>query len=200
MGASNDQRDGPSDSEAVDRARRGDHEAFRLLVERYQARVFRLALRVLRDEEQARDAVQEGFLKAYRSLDRFEGRSRFYTWLYRLVLNLCLDMRRKDRSDREVEWDEERVHPAGEVGEPALEEADGGPAGALERAEIRERVGAAIERLPEVQRETLILREVEGLSYQEIAEALGISKGTVMSRLHYARKKVQRILEEEGVV
>jgi len=154
--------------------------------------VWRLAVRVLRDEEKARDAVQEGFLKVYRSLDRFEGRSSFYTWLYRLVLNLCLDMRRRDRSDREVEWSEERL--------PAPGEADGGPAGALERSEIRKRVAAAIETLPDVQRETLVLREVEGLSYKEIADALGISKGTVMSRLHYARKKIQRILEEEGVV
>ena len=191
----------PSDAEAIERARRGDHGAFKILVERYQARVFRLALRVLRNEEAARDAVQEGFLKVYRSLDRFEGRSSFYTWLYRLVLNLCLDMKRRDRSDREVEWTEERAHPAdpGEAS-PSLEAADGGPAGALERRQIRERVAAAIEQLPDVQRETLILREVEGLSYSEIAESLGISKGTVMSRLHYARKKVARILEEEGVV
>lgn len=195
----------PSDLEAVAGAKAGDPEAFRLLVERYQGRAYRLALRVLRDEEKARDAVQEAFLKVYRSLDRFEGRSRFYTWLYRIVVNLCLDMRRRDRSDREVEWSDEHLHdpdldhgPAGFGGE-ALESADGGPAGALERAEVRKRVIAAIETLPDVQRETLLLREVEGLSYTEIADALGISKGTVMSRLHYARKKVQRLLAEEGL-
>ncbi len=193
----------PSDHEAIERARRGDHGAFEVLVVRYQGRALRLAQRVLKDDEKARDAVQEAFLKVYRSLDRFEGRSSFYTWLYRLVLNLCLDMRRRDRSDREVEWTEERAHPAdpAEAGPGAsLEEGDGGPAGALERAEIRERVAAAIEQLPDIQRETLILREVEGLSYQEIAEALDISKGTVMSRLHYARKKVAKILQDEGVV
>lgn len=193
----------PSDHEAVERARRGDHGAFQVLVERYQGRALRLAQRVLKDEERARDAVQEAFLKVYRSLDRFEGRSSFYTWLYRLVLNLCLDMRRRDRSDREVEWTEERAHPAepSEGGPGAsLEAGDGGPVGALERAQIRERVAAAIEQLPGMQRETLILREVEGLSYQEIAEALEISKGTVMSRLHYARKKVAKILEEEDLL
>jgi RNA polymerase sigma-70 factor (ECF subfamily) len=190
----------PSDAEAIERARRGDHEAFQVLVERYQSRVHHLALRVLRDEEAARDAVQEGFLKVYRSLDRFEGRSSFYTWLYRLVLNLCLDMRRRDRTGREVEWTEERAHEAEQPGGGTLEEAGGGPEGALERAEIRRRVAEAIDTLPAGQRETLILREVEGLSYQEIAEALSISKGTVMSRLHYARKKVAKILEEEGMV
>ncbi len=190
----------PSDAEAIERARRGDHEAFRILVERYQGRAYRLALRVLRDEEKARDAVQEGFIKVYRSLDRFEGRSSFYTWLYRLVLNLCLDMRRRDRSDREVEWTEERAHPPEEPGGGPLEASGGGPAGELERAEIRARVAAAIDTLPDGQRETLVLREVEGLSYQEIADALGISKGTVMSRLHYARKKVAALLEAEGMV
>jgi RNA polymerase sigma-70 factor (ECF subfamily) len=81
-----------------------------------------------------------------------------------------------------------------------LEDADGGPAGAYERAELRKRVAAAIQMLPDIQRETLILREVEGLSYAEIAKALGISKGTVMSRLHYARKKLQKILTAEGLV
>jgi RNA polymerase sigma-70 factor (ECF subfamily) len=189
----------PSDHEAIERARGGDHEAFKVLVVRYQGRALRLAQRVLKDDEKARDAVQEAFLKVYRSLDRFEGRSSFYTWLYRLVLNLCLDMRRRDRSDREVEWTEERAHLAdpADAGQGAfLEAGDGGPAGALERAEIRERVAAAIEQLPDMQRETLILREVEGLSYQEIAEALGISKGTVMSRLHYARKKLQARLRD----
>ncbi len=185
------------------RAQQGDHDAFRILVERYQNRVYWLAFRVLRDEDKARDAVQEVFLKLYRSIRRFEGRSSFYTWLYRLVLNLCLDMRRRDRSDRHVEWTEERGHTAAveqmAAGE-LLEDADGGPAGAYERAELRKRVAAAIQMLPDIQRETLILREVEGLSYAEIAKALGISKGTVMSRLHYARKKLQKILTAEGLV
>ena len=90
-----------------------------MLVERYQGRAYRLALRVLRDEDQARDVVQDAFLKVYGSLDRFEGRSGFYTWLYRIVMNLCLDRKRRDRSDREVEWNDEmaradrrRIRPA----------------------------------------------------------------------------------------
>jgi len=200
VGSSKERQEGPSDAEAIERARRGDHAAFRVLVERYQGRVYRLALRVLRDEERARDASQEAFLKVYRSLDGFEGRSGFYTWLYRLVLNLCLDLRRRDRSGREVAWDDEHRLPGGADGGTAAGSGDDvpssgeGPLRALERSEIRERVAAAIEELPEVQRETLVLREVEGLSYKEIAEALGISKGTVMSRLHYARKRVQAIL------
>jgi RNA polymerase sigma-70 factor (ECF subfamily) len=186
----------------VERARRGDHEAFRVLVERYQGRVHRLALRVLRDEELARDAIQEAFLKAYRSLARFQGRSSFYTWLYRLVLNLCLDWKRRDRSHRHVEWQDERRAELPPEEDEGAGGADGlyGPADAAFRKELREQVAAAIDRLPQTARETLILREVEGMSYAEIAEALDVPKGTVMSRLHYARRRVQQVLVEEGVV
>lgn len=187
-------RGGPSDADAIDRARAGDHEAFRVLVERYQGRAHALALRVLRDEEQARDAVQDAFLKVYRSLERFEGRSSFYTWLYRLVLNVSLDLRRRDRSDQQLEWDETRgLEPM--VGWAPLAGAEGSsPADATLRRELRQQVAAAIDALPGTARETLVLREVEGLSYAEIAKALGIPKGTVMSRLHYARRRVAEIL------
>jgi len=185
-------------------AKKGDHEAFRVLVERYQGRAYALALRVLRDEDRARDAVQEGFLKAYTSLAKFEGRSSFYTWLYRLVMNLCLDMKRRDKSDREVEWDETRPgDPAGAPDAEALAGQGGGgqagPARELERSELRKRIAEAIAQLPGEARETLLLREVDGLSYAEIAAALEIPKGTVMSRLHYARKRVQQILIEAGI-
>jgi len=196
-------RGGPGDAEIVARAQRGDHEAFRVLVERYQGRAYALALRVLRDEDRARDAVQDGFLKAYMSLSKFEGRSSFYTWLYRLVMNLCLDMRRRDRSDREVEWDEARaVDPDSSPAAEALAgrgSGNPGPGQALERSELRKHVAEAIEQLPLEARETLVLREVDGLSYAEIAEALDIPKGTVMSRLHYARRRLQQILVEAGV-
>ncbi len=189
---------GPPESEIVARARGGDHEAFRTLVERYQGRAYRLALRVLGDEEQARDVVQEAFLKAYSALDRFEGRSRFYTWLYRLVFNLCIDAKRRDRSADQVEWSEEQsldVAPS-----PGLGASDAGsPNRELERKELRELMARAIEQLPADARRTFVLREVDGLSYAEIAEALGIPKGTVMSRLHHARRRLRAALVEAGV-
>jgi len=197
---------GPDDREAVDRARRGDPEAFRVLVERYQGRAYRLALRVLRDEERARDAVQDAFLKAYVNLDRFEGRSSFYTWLYRLVMNLCLDARRRDHSARIIETPEPAdldrlgspdARPADEM---TFREHEQGPEAALDRGQLRAALARAIDELPDAARETLILREVEGLSYAEIAEALEIPKGTVMSRLHYARRRVQELLRRAGVV
>ena len=156
---------------------------------------------MLRDEDRARDAVQDAFLKVYQSLQHFEGRSSFYTWLYRLVLNLCLDLKRRDRSAREVEWDDAREVTIAASEQPAaLEDRSDAPADALLRKELRHQIAAAIDELPEGARETLVLREVDGLSYAEIAEALGIPKGTVMSRLHYARKRVREILVEAGAV
>ncbi len=193
----------PSDLEAVTRAAQGDHDAFRVLVERYQDRAYGLALRVMRDEEQARDVVQEAFLKAYRSLGRFEGRSSFYTWFYRVVMNLCIDAKRRQPRGRMVEWDEGHAleTPVGaglDAVDPVRQQASG-PAGDLERAELREAVRRAIEALPDDARQTLLLREVDGLSYSEIAKSLGIPKGTVMSRLHHARRRVRTLLAEQGV-
>ncbi len=193
----------PTDLEAVTRASQGDHEAFRLLVERYQGRAFRLALRVMRDEEQAKDVVQEAFLKVYRSLDRFEGRSSFYTWFYRIVMNLCLDQKRRQPPGRLVEWDEGHAleTPVGtglDAVDPTHQRATG-PAGDLERLELRTVLHSAIEELPDEARRTLLLREVDGLSYAEISKVLGIPKGTVMSRLHHARRRVRALLEESGM-
>lgn len=177
-----------------------------MLVERYQGRLHALAMRVLRDPEQARDAVQEAFLKAYTNLDRFEGRSSFYTWIYRLAMNLCLDLKRRDHSARRYDTPEpgdlERIatvesRPADQQHWRDHEEA---PDEAVSRGELRERVARAIASLPAASRETLVLREVEGLSYTEIAEALDIPRGTVMSRLHYARRRVQETLRAAGAI
>jgi RNA polymerase sigma-70 factor (ECF subfamily) len=194
-----------SDLDAVARAREGDQEAFRVLVERYQGRAHRLALRVLRDEEQARDAVQDAFLKVHSNLGRFENRSSFYTWLYRLVMNVCLDAKRRDRSSRFVDTPElgdlERIatHESMPASEQKWRSHEEAPDEAFDRAQLRDAVARAITALPDASRETLILREIEGLSYAEIAEALDIPKGTVMSRLHYARRRVQELLREAGM-
>ena len=192
-----------SDREVIDGVLAGDTDAFRLLVERYQGRAQGLAMRVLRNEEAARDAVQDAFVKAYANLGKFEGRSSFYTWFYRLVMNQCLDAKRRDKGDRHVEFDEGGpIESSREASDPVVPEVSGvsfAPAATLMRKELREHIARAIETLPDGPRETLVLREVEGLSYKEIAEAQGIPKGTVMSRLHYARKQLQAVLVEAGV-
>lgn len=188
------------DRALVRRAREGDQDAFRDLVERHQGRAYRLALRVLRDEEAARDAVQEALIKAYRSLDRFEGRSSFYTWLYRLVMNQCLDMKRADRSGRHVDLeDDDAFDRAVAADPPEVAGVAFEPAAERMRGELRDALADAMASLPEGARRILLLREVDGLSYAELAQVLEIPKGTVMSRLHYARKKVQEFLREAGV-
>lgn len=190
-----------TDAEAVARAREGDHAAFRVLVERWERRAHGLAMRVLRDEEAARDAVQEAFLRVYGALRRFEGRASFGTWLHRVVWNVCIDAKRRDRSGREVAWEDESASAlddeGGRVDEMPVETV--GPERSLERRRLGEGLAQAIAALPEPARTTLLMREVDGLSYGEIAEALGVPKGTVMSRLHYARQRVQRTLIESGL-
>lgn len=192
---------GPSDEEAIRQVLAGDADAFRVLVDRYQARAYRRALSILRNEEAARDAVQESFLKAYTALHKFEGRSRFFTWLYRLVTNQCLDLKRRDRSDRHVEWEEGTTVETEMSDEPTPEVAgvEFAPAASVMQSQLRQQLTQAIEKLPDAPRETLLLREVEGLSYAEIAKALEIPKGTVMSRLYYARQQLQKLLLEAGV-
>ena len=141
--------------------------------------------------------MQEGFLKAYAGLARFEGRSGFYTWLYRLVFNQCIDMKRRDRSSRHEEWDDEiarDVAPGADTPPLPLGTELADPANAYHRGQLRVALAAAIESLPEDARRTLVMREVDGLSYEEIAKALRIPKGTVMSRLHYARRRVRDTL------
>ena len=142
-------------------------------------------------------------MKAYSNLGKFEGRSSFYTWFYRLVMNQCLDAKRRDKGDRHVEYEEggavEQTLEASEMTVPEVSGVAFAPAATLMRKELREHIARAIEQLPDDARETLVLREVEGLSYKEIALAQGIPKGTVMSRLHYARKQLQKILVEAGV-
>lgn len=184
------------DRELVREARAGSHPAFEELVRRYAPRAYRAAYRVVRDPEQAEDIVQEALIKAYRSLQSFQSRSSFYTWLYRIVVNLALDRRRRERRGPKLEWDDavaKEVDPR--VAAPVAPD----PETESRRHEVRELVARGVQELPDGQREVLLLREVEGLSYEEIAQTMRISKGTVMSRLHYARKKMTAFLKTRGV-
>jgi RNA polymerase sigma-70 factor (ECF subfamily) len=181
------------DERWVAAARAGDTKAFGRLVERYQRRVYALSFGILRQREDAWDVAQEAFVKAYRNLDRFAGEAAFYTWLYRIAYNLSLDVLRSRGRRELVGLDEHN---------PALEQAirdearpdDAPPNELFARRETARAVQKAMERLSEKHRAIIVLREVEGLSYEEMAEVLGISKGTVMSRLFHARKNLQALL------
>jgi len=185
-----------SDQELVRDARQGDRQAFEGLVRRYSERAFRVAFRVLRDASSSEEVLQEAFIKAYKGLRTFESRSSFYTWLYRIVVNMALDRRRSERRATTVEWDDSVAHS---IDPRAVAPTSRDPELASQRRRVRELVVEGVQGLPEGQREVLLLREVDGLSYEEIAESMGISKGTVMSRLHYARKKMVGFLGRHGV-
>jgi len=183
-----------SDEELIRRTRRGDRTAFQELVEKYQQRIYAVAYGLLGNRENALDAVQEAFIKAYKSLDSFRGRSGFYTWLYRIATNAAIDLGRKESRRGEVSFREE-LEPDEEKGEYPVAPASENPADALMRKELGEQIEDAIQKLPPEQRTTIVLREIEGLSYREIAKVMKCSQGTVMSRLHYGRKRLQQLLE-----
>jgi len=178
----------PGDGDLVARMRDGDHEALRAIVQRYQDRIFALIYGIVRDRHEVEDVAQEVFLKAFTRIGAFDGRSRFYTWLYRVAANTAKDHVKK-RSRR----------PSVPLAEDAnIESGTVGPAASAERHELRQRVRDAIQALPPRYREVLALRELEGMSYNEIAAVLKVSIGTVESRLHRARTRLKRELENHG--
>lgn len=177
----------------VSQAKKGDAHAFRKLVERHQRRAFAIALGLVRDENDAREVVQEAFLRVHKGLASFEGGSSFFTWLYRIVHNLAIDVMRRP-SRREVGLPD---HAALDEGpdEPLVSRIDGSdPSDVVRRGEIRKRIQIALDALPPYHRGVILMREIEGMSYEEMAEAMGVSKGTIMSRLFHARKKLQQAL------
>ena len=175
----------------VERCRAGDVAAFEPLVEKYRQRVYRLAFNVLRDTEEALDAAQEAFIRAYQALPSFRGQSAFYTWLFRITMNVASD-RVRQRAARGRAFGTERVEE--EEWERTLVDRGEAPDASAARAEERRRIQRALESLPEHHRAIIMLSDLEGLSYREIAEVLGIPMGTVMSRLHNARKRLRQAL------
>jgi RNA polymerase sigma-70 factor, ECF subfamily len=183
----------------VKRVRSGDQRAFKLLVERYQRKVYAVALGMVKDREEALDISQEAFVKVFKYLDHFKGDSSFYTWLYRITANICIDvLRKKGGATREhVELDEAIGMDTAEANIGALGSRLGtNPQKSALRKELAQKIQEALEQVPEKHRAILLLREVEGMSYEDLARTLEIPKGTVMSRLFHARAKVQKILME----
>ena len=179
------------DREAVRRVQAGDTEAFEPLVEKYKRKVFRLAYQVLRDQEEALDVAQEAFVKAFRALPAFKGDSAFYTWLFRITMNVALD-RKRQRATRAKSLGADDVPP--EEWERTATSTDPDPEDVATGVERRERIRKGLDSLSEHHRAIIILSDIEGLQYREIAEVLGIPMGTVMSRLHHARKRLREVL------
>jgi RNA polymerase sigma-70 factor (ECF subfamily) len=184
----------------VSRAKAGDDGAFRALVVRYQRKVYALALGVVKDPDLAWDVAQETFVRIHGHLADFEGKSAFSTWVFRIATHLAIDSVRRERRSQKDDVDEVNESHLAEGGEGILSTALGNdPRANLLRRELAGKIQEALAGIPEKHRTILVLREVEGLSYEELAERLGIHKGTVMSRLFHARKKMQAALRRYAV-
>lgn len=177
------------DQQLVERAQAGDKHAFELLVEKYQRKVARLLSRFIRDHAEIEDVAQEAFIKAYRALPLFRGDSAFYTWLYRIAINTAKNtlVAQGRRAPTSTEFDAEQAE--------TFEDADqlrdmSTPESLLQSRQIGETVSAAMDALPDELRNAIVLREIEGLSYEEIAEAMSCPIGTVRSRIFRAREAV----------
>jgi len=177
--------------ELIERCLAGDAAAFEPLVERYRQRVWRLAYQILRDREEAWDCAQEAFVRAYHSLPSFRGQSAFYTWLFRITVNVATD-RHRARGAQARAFGAERVPE--EEWRRVTPDPGAGPDKAAVQSEQRARIRQALDVLPPKARTIIMLSDVEGLSYREIAEVLRCPIGTVMSRLHNARKRLKALL------
>ncbi len=181
----------------VSRAQSGNPEAFRALVVRYQRKVYAVALGIVKDRDLAWDVAQEAFVRVHAHLGEFKGESSFSTWVLRIGTHLAIDAVRKERAAARRDIDDVRERDLEEGADGILATALGSdPHESALRRELAAKMTEALAQLPEKHRTILVLREVEGLSYEDLAERLGIHKGTVMSRLFHARKKMQALLRE----
>src|SRR5213596_3760391 len=186
-----------SEMDLVKRCQAGDTEAFDELVTRYRTRIFGMIYNMVHNEQDAWDLAQDSFVKAWKSIKRVRGRSAFYTWIYRIIMNVTIDwLRKKQVKGAGAEFDDaiqlKEINPASRT----VPKAEALPHERMEQREIRQRIDAAITQLTPEHRAVILMKELEDMQYHEIAEALGCSIGTVMSRLFYARKKLQNLLRD----
>lgn len=184
------------DAQLVERCQRGEAQAFNELVTKYRNKAYAMIYNMVRNEQDAWDLAQDGFLKAWKSIGRFRGQSSFYTWLYRIMTNVTIDWIRKKRIESAEEFDETLGLQGVEAGAITVAKTEALPLQKMAAAEIRVRIDAAVEKLSPEHRAVILMREMDGLEYQEIADVVGCSIGTVMSRLFYARKKLQSLLKD----
>lgn len=187
------------DKVLVSLAQRGDANAFRELFDRYHRRAFAVALGVVKNKQDALDIVQDAFIKVHKHIQNFQGTASFYTWLYRIVMNLSIDHVRKAKKGRELDYDDkvgrddENVAGDGAIVPSLLGTS---PTRTVLRRELADAIQEALADLSEDHRAVILLREVEGLSYEEMARVLEVPKGTIMSRLFHARRNMQAALAD----
>jgi RNA polymerase sigma-70 factor, ECF subfamily len=181
------------DSVLVQRAQGGDRSAFDVLISRHQVRAYQYAYRLTQNQEEAADVVGEAFLRVYNALHNFKGQSAFSTWLYRILTNCFLDLRKKDKSKITVSLESSIVTEEGEL-ERQVQDPGRTPVEETERSERERRIQRAVGRLPEYQRAMIVMYHVESLSYEDISAALDLPIGTVKSRLNRARLSLRELL------
>ena len=187
--------DTPSDAELVNRCQEGDYSAFDALVTKHRGRVYAMIQNMVRNEADSWDLAQEVFVKVWKALPKFEARARFSTWMYRITHNVVYDWMRKRKMETAGELDDNLLdRQAIAAGAQATPARMARPDEALSQGELRANIEGALEKLSPEHREAILLREVQGLEYKEIADVMECSIGTVMSRLFYARKKLQSLL------
>ena len=186
----------PQDVDLVKRAQSGDARSFDALVTKYRGRVYSMIYSLVQNESDAWDIAQDAFVKAWRALPTFKQDSSFYTWLYRIAHNCAYDFLRKRKFDSAGEFDDNRADHHPDPTAEAVPHEFVRPDKAMANAELGARIRKAVAQLSEDHRTAILLREVEGLQYDEIAEIMKSSIGTVMSRLFYARKKLQELLKD----
>lgn len=186
---------GVPDEELVARAQKGDLDAFDELMRRYQPRIYALALRMTSSPEDAEDILQDVFVRAHAALARFEGKASFYTWVYRIALNRTINYLKKRKRRMAISLDDP---DAGlENHETLVEEgAKDSPTRDLMNKELREKLNDALQRLSENHRTVVVLHDIQGVPHNEIGEMLGLSSGTIRSRLFYARQQLQAWLSD----
>ncbi|HHV97234.1 MAG TPA: sigma-70 family RNA polymerase sigma factor [Clostridiaceae bacterium] len=180
----------------IEKSKKGDISAFEELIETYQNKVFNIAYSMLNNYEDANDVAQEVFIRVYKSIKNFKGESSFSTWLYRITTNVCLDELRKRKNKNVVSIDEDIPFDDGEVTRQIV---DDGPTPDIiaEKKEVREIVNEAIGQLSEEHKTVIILRELQGLSYEEISKIINCPRGTVKSRINRARSALKNILKSK---
>ncbi len=190
-------REPKSDRELITAFKEGERIAFQSLVQKYQNRVYNHCLRMINDEEESADLTQEVFLKVYRNINNYEHTYSFYTWLYRITVNCCIDyMRKKRRQLQGVSLSQGSQDDSSEAGkEQDIPDEKFSPDHRMVNVELQEILNRAIGQLSEKLRSIIILKEIEGFSYDEIAEILGCSRGTVKSRLFRARERLKELLQ-----
>jgi RNA polymerase sigma-70 factor (ECF subfamily) len=181
------------DAKLIQQTLAGDRSAFGNLVRKYQDRLFNVAFRLVGHMEDAHDVTQEAFINAFESLPRFQGDAQFFTWLYRIAVNAAISRQRKRRETVSLQ---QGGRPDKPLPEPFDESFDHQPGDALERRESDQRIHAALQQVAPDFRTVLVLRDLEGMKYEEIAVALDLPIGTVRSRLHRARLELRSILEK----